>query len=95
MGNLLAWLIAQDQAQPHDPASRAPRQANPREARQSYAVALFLSKRERAELMRRPEAERRSRSSYVTLLVLDDIGRPRRAAVPFKRKRPVAKRNSG
>jgi hypothetical protein len=74
VANYVAWVIQQDLVGGRK-RRRQPLDGDPREKRSGYSVHLSLTVPERRELEKRGVAERRSRSGYMTRLVLEELGR--------------------
>ena len=72
VSNLVEWVIERELA-PGKRRARKPRDADPKRERWAYDVGPFLTIPERRELEKRAEAERRSRSGFVTRLVLEEL----------------------
>ena len=71
---MLSWMIEQHLAK-RPKRARKPRDADPDVERISYEAGPYVTIPEQRELEKRAAAERRSVSSYVTLLVLEALGK--------------------
>ena len=72
IGNYVAWVIERHLATKPTKASK-PRDADPNEERTAYEAGVLLTIPERRELEKRAADERRSLSSYVTRLLVEEL----------------------
>ena len=73
LGNYVAWLIAQDLTR--KPKARRATGATPTDRRQPYNMAIPMTTADRERLRERADAEMRSISSYVAVVILESFRR--------------------
>ena len=73
LGNYVAWLIVKDLAK--QPKARRATGATAKDRRQPYDLAIPISTGDRKRLKQRADAEMRSISSYVAVVILESFRR--------------------